>query len=163
MIDVHFSKEIQKIFESYEDNGDFWDFLHENNVFGGDVLRLTWWVDDETDPDELITSGITLAEESLKTKKPIQYYCNGTNGYYFLGKEDEVIEKIKDGFEAWQNKYSPDEKEQKARIFELEQQLEKLKELRKEAANVGDVYSPDILSSIDESICDIKEELADLK
>mgnify|MGYP001463008435 CR=1 FL=1 len=116
---------VAEFFAENEDVDGFWDALRESCM----EPDHEWWEEDEEDGFD---AGVRLGRESAAQGKPItEYHHAGTNIFYWIGTEEEVLEKLKDGWEMWQEEHPlPDPEEVRRQELEAKRQ-KKLAEIEK--------------------------------
>jgi len=120
------SEKIGNFFTSHCDDESFWDYMAESHPY-----EYEWWEDGEDDEFE---DGYNLA---VTTKnRPVYVHTSkdcdtcgsryGSNRLYFIGTEDEILAKLKDGWDSWKEKYptGTEEDKQRTRINQERKKLE---------------------------------------
>ena len=125
------SERIRKFFEHYQEEDGFWDAIHESGVIDYD-----WWYED-TDPSYFEDGyNFALSAES----KPVCRYVTGANTYYWVGTEDEVIIRLQECWDDWQDLHPPETEEEKRVAAKRKKQIEiasKMQKLKKELKDLG--------------------------
>ena len=116
---------VSQFFAENEDVDGFWDALRESSM----EPDYEWYEEDEEDGFE---EGLRIGREAAELGKPItEYHHAGTNIFYWIGTEEEVLEKLKDGWEFWQEEHPlPDPEEVRRQELEAKRQ-KKLAEIEK--------------------------------
>lgn len=124
---IQHSKKISDFFIENDDIEGFWDALREDCMMKPDH---EWWEEDEDDGFE---AGVALGAKAKEENKPIIAYSTSSNTFYWVGTEDEVLARLRDGWEMWQKEHPlKDPAEQRRQQLEQERldkehQLQRLK------------------------------------
>lgn len=123
MINILSSPQINDFFNDVSDEDGFWDALREDRQMKPDY---EWWVED--DYSDHFEEGAALAAKAAAAGTSIYCYSSGgTNKFYWAGTEEEIVRKLKSGWESWQERY-PLESEEEITARKREERRQKIQQ-----------------------------------